>query len=76
MLQRQYPKLVQTMRIEAQKCVVAGTVCQSIAHNATLKTEEFFKERRLLADINKFKGILYRDDGVIPSEGDELSNLA
>lgn len=43
---------------------------------STLKTEEFFKERRLLADINKFKGILYRDDGVIPSEGDELSNLA
>ena len=42
---------------------------------STLKTEEFFKERRLLTDVNKFKGILYRDDGAIPSKGDESPDL-
>jgi hypothetical protein len=39
---------------------------------SAIETEEFFKERGKLSDMDEFKNILYRQGGVAPSKGDEL----
>lgn len=48
---------------------IALAVAEKIS---ALETEEFFKERGQLADMDGFKSILYRDGGVAPAQGDEL----
>lgn len=49
---------------------IALAVAEKIS---ALETEDFFKVRGKLADMDDFKNILYRKDGVAPSKGDELS---
>ena len=48
---------------------IALAVAEKIS---ALETEEFFKERGQLADMDDFKNILYRDGGMSPAQGDEL----
>lgn len=48
---------------------IALAVAEKIS---ALETEEFFKERGQLANMDEFKNILYRDGGVAPAQGDEL----
>lgn len=48
---------------------IALAVAEKIS---ALETEEFFKERGKLADMDEFNKILRREGGVAPAEGDEL----
>ncbi len=60
-------KLAQSEGISMNQ-FVATAVAEKLA---VLRTATYFEERKSRADMDAFKGILKRDGGVVPREGDE-----
>ena len=60
-------KLMHTKQIETEKCVVAGTVCKSSAHDATLKLEIIlFLLQDARTQTSRISCNIFRGQNVVP----------